>query len=181
MHQNLLFVPAKDSLSTFSHLGGDEAVRQTVAKDVHNAQLINILDIDGLHLSPSVCIDFLGQRWFVQTVLPGLLGAGREAEEEEQESLEEKNDKEDKEAALEMPGFRVLYGSADTEKPERTYAAESSFEPLAKEVAKHLHLSEHEVYNTEGEASKLWLSGEIKGVLGQDNKKYLIDLCMLLP
>lgn len=174
VHDNLLFVPAKDALGTFTRMGGNEVVRSTVAKDVHNAQYLSQLDIEGLHLSPSLCIDYLGRRWFVQTVLPGLLGDDRE-EDDKAKMDEEVRSEDSKEEP--QTGLKVLYGAVDSEDPEKKFAADKSFEPLAKRVAEHLNLAQHDVRDNSGRTTSLWLSGETKGVRGQDGHHYLLDLC----
>lgn len=221
VHHNLLFVPSKDALEAFGHLGGDEAVRVTSGKDVKNATTLSNADIEGLHLSPSVCVDYMGQRWFCQSLTPGLLSSdndvwtpqgknldqdvvGSDAQQQErsaavgsqtssseakgatlkssdEKSEETKADSQTSDVLANPPvsssTLKILYGSVDTDHPERAYAAEPSFEPLAKTVADLFHLDKHDVHDVEGRATSLWLSGEVKGVLGQDNNKYLLDLC----
>lgn len=201
VHHNLLFVPSKDALEAFGHLGGDEAVRVTSAKDVSNASILSNADIPGLHLSPSVCVDYLGQRWFCQSLTPGLLSSDRDTWEEEgldpsldqgRESGEARQvnghvgdaQQQDEQENVPTPStesqsstLKILYGSVDTDHPEKAYAASPEFEPLAKQVADLMSLDKHEVHDIEGRATALWLSGEVKGVLGQDNNKYLLDLC----
>lgn len=70
-HQNLLFVPAADALDGYAHLGGDEAVHVQTAKDVNGIKIMNQLDLDKIHLCPTIVVDYLGERWIAQTILPG--------------------------------------------------------------------------------------------------------------
>ncbi|CAI5465530.1 unnamed protein product [Closterium sp. Yama58-4] len=56
-----------------------------------------------------------------------------------------------------------------------------SFHPKVAELGKALHLKEHKVTDGEGKEATLCSPVETKGILGSDDRKYLLDLIRLTP
>ncbi|GAA5933681.1 hypothetical protein JCM1841_005504 [Sporobolomyces salmonicolor] len=83
IHNNLLFTKAEDSTGLYANgLGGDEASRYAAGKDLKGIELLERLDVDGLSSMQTVLVDYLGARWIVQSLIPGLFKAARDEADE---------------------------------------------------------------------------------------------------
>ncbi|TPX65936.1 hypothetical protein SpCBS45565_g04801 [Spizellomyces sp. 'palustris'] len=155
LHNNIFFSQGYDQREAFEKLGGPDAAHVAVSKDVDGVRLLSNLEIDGLHTLGTAVIDYMGQRIVGQTVIPGILS--RRAVESE--SL-------------------VKYGSVDLGKE---IFSDEGFHALTAQVAKALHLAEHEVIDGEGKVHKLFTSVDTKGIIGTDGRRYLLDLYRITP
>ena len=72
LSSNIFVTKAIDSIDAYAHLGGDAAAYVSYAKDAEGACLLNRLDVDGIHLLGHTVIDWQGERWVCQSVLPGI-------------------------------------------------------------------------------------------------------------
>ena len=194
IHQNIIFVPAEDSNQAMAHLGGEEAIRVTVAKDINMINHLNLLDIRGLHTPGTVILDYLGERWTAQAILPGLCGPVKLEpgtlwpSEETLKNLSspkvdnESTNNDDTDSSNKPPtpeiNFKIVYGSSDAENPENGHSRDTLFHELAGTVAKHFNLALHTVKDKKGKETELFLSSDTKGVVGLDARRYLIDLCV---
>ncbi|KAL2936565.1 Clustered mitochondria protein [Bienertia sinuspersici] len=97
-------------------------------------------------------IDYRGHRVVAQSVLPGIL----------------QGDKSDS----------LLYGSVDNGKK---ICWNEDFHRKVLEAAKCLHLKEHTVLDDSGNPFKLAAPVECKGIVGSDDRHYLLDLMRVTP
>ncbi|KAL7158174.1 hypothetical protein ABFS83_02G124500 [Erythranthe nasuta] len=97
-------------------------------------------------------IDYRGHRVVAQSVLPGIL----------------QGDKSDS----------LLYGSVDQGKK---ICWNEDFHSKVLEAAKRLHLKEHTVLDGSGNVFKLAAPVECKGIVGSDDRHYLLDLMRVTP
>ncbi|KAE8255089.1 hypothetical protein A4X13_0g3169 [Tilletia indica] len=83
---NLFISKGVDGVDLYPHLGGHEAAHVAVSKDVGGVRTLNALDIDGVCLLGTVVVDWMGERWVAQSVVPGLF---RRKDEDDDEEVEE--------------------------------------------------------------------------------------------
>jgi protein TIF31 len=171
LFHNILFTQALDSVDLMKHVGGDEALRISSAKDLHAMSLLANADVQGIHTIATAVIDYAGERWVAQSIPPGIFN--RAAPEEPKAG----EDGTSADPAAVQPGLRAVYGPKDTEKPLDGYIADESFAPLAEKVAKQFHLAQHTVQDTHGKETAMWLPADVHGVAAADGRSYVIDLC----
>ncbi|SGY95264.1 BQ5605_C036g11483 [Microbotryum silenes-dioicae] len=202
VHNNMLFTKAEDANRMYSHMGDHEAARYAAAKDVAGVRWLERADIDGLNSMATVLVDFAGQRWIVQSLLPGLFKSKEEEEPKlvdgEVENLmtfPEGDDAACKQAkaALEadkpFPSevtpnkddyssfgqFRIVYGSANPEVPDEKVRASAYFDGLARQVADKLRFARHTVRDVAGQETQLYTSTDMHGIACPDGRSYFID------
>jgi protein TIF31 len=205
IHNNLLYTKAEDAAGMYAHVGGDEASRYAAGKDLRGIEILERLDIDGLSVMQTVLVDFLGQRWIAQSLIPGLFKTAREGEGEvalasdgemvvypvgdekakEAAQAAKENDKAfpseetpNKDDYPPTASFRIVYGAASPEKPDEKVRAAAYFhETLAKPVAKQMRFAEHTVKAADGKVTKLYTSTDMHGIAAPDGRSYFIDCC----
>jgi len=82
----------------------------------------------------------------------------------------EKNNSEDNE-------MKLSYGSLD----QKTISVDEDFHKLMEEAAKKLHIKVHKVQDEEGKQYTISSHFEIKGIVGTDNRNYILDLTHPTP
>lgn len=190
---NLFISRGVDGVDIYPYLGGDEAAHVAVSKDVQGVRMLNTVDVEGLCLLGTVIVDWHGERWVAQSIIPGLF---RKKEEEEIEGMEQEQaqalpsakageaTKQDAKVAgpNEKPNpaedTQVIYGGVEGPEVIRT---NSSFEKVFEQVAKSLRLSQHPIKDAKGQEHNLWLSVDSKGLRGADGRKYALDVARLTP
>ncbi|GAA5879898.1 hypothetical protein JCM8547_005313 [Rhodosporidiobolus lusitaniae] len=203
LHSNLLFTKAEDATGLYTDMGGSEASRYTAGKDLKGIELLEKLDVDGLSVMQTVLVDFCGERWVVQSVIPGLFKPPREGDEPaigaddvatttypvgdemavNAADEARKNDKPypneetpNKEDYPPASAFRIVYGAANPEVPDEKVRSAAYFhEKLAKQVAKGMRFAEHEVKDLEGKKTKLYTASDMHGIAAPDGRSYFID------
>jgi protein TIF31 len=78
---NIFITRAVDCIDIYTHLGGDAAAWVSHAKDAAGVKILNKIDTDGVHLLGHTVVDWGGERWVCQSMLPGIFSR-RNAEEE---------------------------------------------------------------------------------------------------
>ncbi|BGP44233.1 Intracellular distribution of mitochondria [Rhodotorula kratochvilovae] len=180
IHNNLLFTKAEDGTGIYAHLGGDDAARYVAGKDLRGVELLERLDVDGLSVMQTVLIDYLGERWIVQSLIPGLFKAARE--EADAAAAAEKGvvvpnaETPNKDDYPPTASFRIVYGAAEPEKPDEKIRAGKYFhEQLASKVARQMRFAEHDVKDQEGQVTRLWTASDMHGIAATDGRSYFID------
>jgi len=87
---NIFVTKAVNSVDAYTHLGGDDAAHVSHAKDAAGVRLLNKLDIDNVYLLGHTVVDWQGERWVCQSVLPGIFSRKRD----DNEGLEEEDEEE---------------------------------------------------------------------------------------
>ncbi|KAI8919918.1 clustered mitochondria-domain-containing protein [Powellomyces hirtus] len=152
VYNNIFYSIGYDNREAFEYLGGDAASHVAISKDVDGVKMLADLEIPGLYTLGTVVVDYMGQRVVAQSIIPGIL------------------------TRSENP--LVKYGSVDM---GAEVASDPAFHALAETLANALHLSEHSVKDAQGAEHKLFTSVETKGIVGQDERKYFLDLYRLTP
>ncbi|CBQ73413.1 related to CLU1-translation initiation factor eIF3 [Sporisorium reilianum SRZ2] len=188
---NLFISKGADGVDLYPHMGGDEAAHVAVGKDIQGVKTLNSLDVAGLYLLGTIVVDWKGERWVAQSVVPGLFRRRDEIDE-----LDGAVDKADKAAETAVANktaetkdgkptkadlnddTQVVYGGVEGPEVIRDNAA---FHQLFHQVAQTLHLNEHDVEDANGNKHPLWLSVDSKGLRGADGRRYVLDLARLNP
>lgn len=196
---NLFISRGIDGVDIYPYLGGDEAAHVAVSKDVQGVRMLNTVDVDGLCLLGTVIVDWHGERWVAQSIIPGLFR--RKVDDDEEEMPSDKDagasdgkaiSKPDAEAeqATTPPAAResdkpspaedtqVVYGGVEGPEVIRT---DAGFAKVFERVAKALHLSQHSIKDAKSQEHSLWLSVDSKGLQGADGRRYALDIARLTP
>ncbi len=73
IYNNIFISKAIDAKDSFKLCNGDEATRKMSAHDIHNQMIINSVPSIGLHTALQCCIDYLGDRYICQSIIPDIL------------------------------------------------------------------------------------------------------------
>lgn len=149
---NIFFSLGFDVREHYKDLGGDAAAFVAPRNDLHGVRVYNAVDVDGLYTLGTVVVDYRGYRVTAQSIIPGIL-------EREQEQS-------------------VVYGSIDFGK---TVLGNEKYLKMLKKAATHLRIWPHHVLNEKNEAIELCSSVECKGIIGNDNRYYILDLLRTFP
>ncbi|KAK8914116.1 Clustered mitochondria protein [Platanthera zijinensis] len=131
---------------------GEQATYASANNDLKGTKAYQEADVPGLFNLAMAIIDYHGHRVVGQSIIPGIL----------------QGDKSDS----------LLYGSVDNGKK---ICWNESFHSKVLEAAKRLHLKEHTVLDGSGNAVKLAAPVECKGIVGSDDRHYLLDLMRVTP
>ncbi|XP_061337567.1 clustered mitochondria protein-like [Gastrolobium bilobum] len=136
-----------------AHLAESEQTTYASANnELKGTKAYQEVDVPGLYNLAMAIIDYRGHRVVAQSVLPGIL----------------QGDKMDS----------VLYGSVDKGKK---ICWNEDFHSKVSEAAKRLHLKEHSVMDGSGNVFKLAAPVESKGIVGSDDRHYLLELLRVTP
>ncbi|WVZ73943.1 hypothetical protein U9M48_022192 [Paspalum notatum var. saurae] len=142
-----------DSKSEESQIADSEqATYASANNDLKGTKAYQEADISGLYNLAMAIIDYRGHRVIAQSIIPGIL----------------QGDKSDS----------LLYGSVDNGKK---ISWNESFHSKVVEAAKKLHLKEHVVLDGSGNPVKLAATVECKGIVGSDDRHYILDLMRVTP
>ncbi|KAJ4753110.1 hypothetical protein LUZ62_087515 [Rhynchospora pubera] len=130
----------------------EQATYDSANNDLRGTKAYQEADVPGLYNLAMAIIDYRGFRVVAQSIIPGILQGDKS------ESL--------------------LYGSVDNGKK---ICWNESFHGKVVEAAKRLHLKEHEVLDGSGNSVKLAAPVECKGIVGSDDRHYLLDLMRVTP
>ncbi|CAJ2630760.1 unnamed protein product [Trifolium pratense] len=130
----------------------EQATYASANNDLKGTKAYQEADVPGLYNLAMAIIDYRGHRVVAQSVLPGIL----------------QGDKSDS----------LLYGSVDNGKK---ISWNEDFHAKVSEAAKRLHLKEHSILDGSGNVFKLAAPVECKGIVGGDDRHYLLDLLRVTP
>lgn len=149
---NIFFSLGFDVRDHYKALGGDAAAFAAPANDLQGVRAYAAVDVDGLCTLGTVVVDYRGYRVTAQSIIPGIL------DREQDQS--------------------VVYGSVDFGK---TVVSHKDYLALLKTAGKALKILPHSVINEKGEEVELCSSVECKGITGNDNRHYILDLLRTFP
>ncbi|KAL5666292.1 hypothetical protein ACJX0J_026400, partial [Zea mays] len=142
-----------DSKSEEAQLADSEqATYASANNDLKGTKAYQEADVSGLHNLAMAIVDYRGHRVVAQSIIPGIL----------------QGDKSDS----------LLYGSVDNGKK---ISWNETFHSKVVEAAKQLHLKEHVVLDGSGNPIKLAATVECKGIVGSDDRHYILDLMRVTP
>ncbi|KAJ7949124.1 Clustered mitochondria protein-like [Quillaja saponaria] len=150
-HNNVM-EPTPDIPAETQLAESEQATYASANNDLKGTKAYQEADVSGLYSLAMAIIDYRGHRVVAQSVLPGIL----------------QGDKSDS----------LLYGSVDNGKK---ICWKEDFHSKVLEAAKRLHLKEHLVLDGSGNVCKLAAPVECKGIVGSDDRHYLLDLMRVTP
>ncbi|XP_043691456.1 clustered mitochondria protein isoform X2 [Telopea speciosissima] len=130
----------------------EQATYASANNDLRGTKAYQEANVPGLYNLAMAIIDYRGHRVVAQSIIPGIL----------------QGDKSDS----------LLYGSVDNGKK---ICWNEAFHSKVLEAAKRLHLKEHSVLDGSGNVVKLAAPVECKGIVGSDDRHYLLDLMRVTP
>ncbi|KAK3589135.1 hypothetical protein CHS0354_017102 [Potamilus streckersoni] len=149
---NIFFSLGFDVRDHYKDFGGDFAAYAAPGNDLQGVKAYFGIDPEGLYTLGTVVIDYRGYRVTAQSIIPGIL-------EREQEQS-------------------VVYGSIDFGK---TVVTNDKYKELLQKTASQLKICPHKVLNDKGEEVELFSSIECKGIVGNDQRHYVLDLLRTFP
>lgn len=206
---NIFYTKGVNSVDAYTHLGGDEAARISHAKDAAGVRLLNRMDIDNVYLLGHTVVDWQGERWVCQSVLPGIFSRRRDDADEEQESkpVEAAQGDKEKEDWVDVNGagghsrqaskseagapaaaapvedqenYLIIYG-ADSEGGIDKLHWDAGMHKVMGKIAAVQKLALHKMKDSNGDEHEFWTSVDVKGLRGSDGRRYLLDLPRLCP
>jgi hypothetical protein len=79
IYNNIFFSRSIDTKEAFKVCSGDEACRKSASQDFKNQKLLHSLGIEGLSSVLCTVVDFMGQRFVGQSIIPGILQQANES------------------------------------------------------------------------------------------------------
>ena len=149
---NIFFSLGFDVRDHYKEFGGDAAAYTAPGNDLQGVRAYFSVDNEGLYTLGTVVVDYRGYRVTAQSIIPGIL-------EREQEQS-------------------VVYGSIDFGK---TVVTNDKYKELLKKTASQLKIRPHDVLNEKDEPTELYSSLECKGIVGNDQRHYILDLLRTFP
>ncbi|XP_018325241.1 clustered mitochondria protein homolog isoform X2 [Agrilus planipennis] len=149
---NIFFSLGFDVRDHYKELGGDAAAFIAPRNDLQGVRVYSAVDLPGLYTLGTVVIDYRGYRVTAQSIIPGIL-------EREQEQS-------------------VVYGSIDFGKTVLTHP---KYLELLNKAGQQLKILPHHVLNDKDEPIQLCSSVECKGIIGNDQRHYILDLLRTFP
>ncbi|KAK3710501.1 hypothetical protein RRG08_021316 [Elysia crispata] len=149
---NIFFSLGFDVKDHYKDFGGDAAAHAAPSNDLQGVKAYFNMDPDHLYTLGTVVVDYRGYRVTAQSIIPGIL-------EREQEQS-------------------VVYGSVDFGK---TVVSNDKYKELLQKTAAALKIRPHKVLNSEEESVELYSSIECKGIIGNDQRHYILDLLRTFP
>ncbi|KAL8614005.1 hypothetical protein ACOMHN_023240 [Nucella lapillus] len=149
---NIFFSLGFDVKDHYKDFGGDAAAYAAPGNDLQGVKAYFSLDPKDLFTLGTVVVDYRGYRVTAQSIIPGIL-------EREQEQS-------------------VVYGSIDFGK---TVVTSDKYRELLQNTASQLKIQPHKVLNSKNEEIELLSSIECKGIVGNDQRHYILDLLRTFP
>ncbi|ESO91745.1 hypothetical protein LOTGIDRAFT_233341 [Lottia gigantea] len=149
---NIFFSLGFDVKDHYKDFGGDAAAYVAPGNDLQGVKAYFGADQEGLYTLGTVVVDYRGYRVTAQSIIPGIL-------EREQEQS-------------------VVYGSVDFGK---TIVTHDKYKDLLSKTAAQLKIRPHKVINNKDEEIELFSSIECKGIIGNDQRHYILDLLRTFP
>lgn len=154
LYEGIFYSYASDPTGTYAGKGGIDAARYCAKKDLNNVILINKYDNGKIRTILTVIVDYLGHRVIAQAPVPGIF-----------------TDLPDEES-------RIAYGSIEN---DSAIVADKTFVDGLKGIADAFHLKKHVAFDVKGNGVELVTPSSANGVLGNDNRKYILDLNRMTP
>ncbi|VDL19190.1 unnamed protein product [Hymenolepis diminuta] len=136
----------------YKELGGDAAAYRATSCDLNGVKAYSNLPYNGLCTLGTALVDYLGYRVTAQTIIPGIL-------EKDQEQL-------------------IVYGSNDFGK---NVTDDERYSKLLSESADALKIRPHKIIGKDDKVIELKSSVDCKGIIGNDDRTYLLDFFNIFP
>ncbi len=192
LHNNIFFSRALDTgLDTFKVIQGDAAAKKSASRDAHNMGVLHRLDISGLHTLATVLVEYLGTRIVCQSIVPGILHGEKshsilygaietlselQCNEEMHKLLEDSIGEDCMVATRTIPAFPFTDERMDAIKNKRS-------DQIPEPETTDINVNKNDGKTVNGEEKLVQVCGplEMKGILGSDKRKYVLDCTRLTP
>jgi len=191
LYNNIFFSRAVDTgLDTLKMIKGDAAARKSASRDASNLGVLHRLDVKGLHILGTVLVEYLGMRFVCQTIAPGIMqgevAGGEQGHKLLYGSIESFNPLASDEGMHELMdsalGGACMVATRTLPKYPLTdermeYIDENRVVPV---MPAGIELKENDA--TEEQRKETVVSCgpiEMKGILGSDKRKYVLDCTRL--
>uniref|UniRef100_H2Y5F1 Clu domain-containing protein n=1 Tax=Ciona savignyi TaxID=51511 RepID=H2Y5F1_CIOSA len=154
---NIFFSLGFDVRDHYKNFGGNHAAFYAPCCDLNGVKAYSTLDTEGLYTLGTVVVDYRG-RITAQSIIPGELYDIYEPCQEQEHS--------------------VVYGSIDFGK---TAQSNEKYIELLEKTTKQLHVQPHSILSGDKGPVKLCSSLECKGIIGNDQRHYILDLLRTFP
>lgn len=166
LHNGIFYSFGVDASGFFEPKGGDHAARAAYNQDLNAIKYWNTVDPKGIYTLLTTIVDYAGKRVVCQSPVPGLFTSAEPKEVKNEETGE-----------IELVDGDALtqvdYGYDDA---TNTIKSNPDFVKDMEPIRKALHYKKAKLEN--GEAVT---NSEIKGMIGTDRRKYVIDLFSTTP
>jgi protein TIF31 len=184
LHNNIFFSRALDTgLDTFKVIQGDAAAKKSASRDANNMGVLHRLDIPGLHTLATVLVEYLGTRIVCQSVVPGILHGEKshtilygavetlselQCNDEMHKLIEDSIGEDCMVATRTIPAHPFTDERMDVIKKNRSVPPNDD---------------ENNDMNANRKEKSVRVCGplEMKGILGSDKRKYVLDCTRLTP
>lgn len=116
-YNNIFFSRAIETKESFKLCQGDEANRKAAGQDHKSQKIIQSLNIDGLNAILQCIIDYKGERFVAQTIIPGVLQTGD-------------------------PNARLMWGTLEAGK---RFSCKTSAQDVMKKLCEYFHMKERNI------------------------------------
>lgn len=168
LHNGIFYSFAVDASGFFETRGGNLAARASANQDLKAIKYWNSVDPRGIYTLLTTIVDYAGRRVLCQSPVPGLFTSAepKEVTNEETGQLELVDGE---------PLTKIDYGYDDA---TDSYISNAEFVKDLEPIRKAIHYKRVKAENGEGETVT---NAEIKGMIGTDRRKYVIDLFNTTP
>lgn len=191
LHNNIFFSRAIDTgLDTFKIIQGDAAVKKSASRDALNMGVLHRLDIPGLNTLATVLVEYLGMRIVCQSVVPGILHGEKSHSllYGAVETLSELQCNHEMHTLLEssigeacMIATRTIPAHPLTDE-RMDVIKKTRITPLSELVKTAVNKETNDANSDEKKKSVQFCGPmEMKGILGSDKRKYVLDCTRLTP
>lgn len=163
---NGIFYSFAVDTGSFTDKGGNDASRASSNQDLQTLNFLNQLESKGIYTLMTTIVDYAGKRVVAQTPVPGLFSSSEPQEITNQDSGE--IDQVDGE-----PLTKIDYGKDEN---EGVIKSNEDFVKGLETIGKALHFKKQKI-----DGAELATSPDIKGMIGTDKRKYIIDLFNATP
>ncbi|ODV82800.1 hypothetical protein CANARDRAFT_30523 [[Candida] arabinofermentans NRRL YB-2248] len=166
LRNGIFYSLAVDGAGQFNSIGGNEAARASVTRDLNGVKYLNRLDVDGVYHLCTAVVDYCGKRIVCQTPVPGIFN---------QAPVPEASEGEESAPAPNM----IVYGSSEE---ATALNADAEFVKKFKSIGEAFHLKPHKAWTKDGSiVEEVVTSMDTKGMKGTDGREYIIDLYRTTP
>eukprot|EP01129_Flabellula_baltica_P010962 TRINITY_DN4705_c0_g1_i1.p1 TRINITY_DN4705_c0_g1~~TRINITY_DN4705_c0_g1_i1.p1 ORF type:complete len:1138 (-),score=337.68 TRINITY_DN4705_c0_g1_i1:9-3422(-) len=155
IYNNIFFSYAVDGRNFFPDNEPDYDSYKKASNDILGVKAFNALQNPELHTLGTVVVDYRGYRLVAQSIIPGLF-----SEKSESDSP-----------------MKLAYGSLDN----NTLECDPEFDQAMEKAAQSLYIKKRTVRSKDGNEVTLHSQGDIKGIVGEDKRKYILDVNRTFP
>jgi len=149
--RNKIFYCVISDSELYRDIGGEETAHITASNDLKGISAFENVDVEGIYTVATCVVDYMGYRFTAQAIVPGILQVQR---------------------------AQVVYGAPE---PNGEINFDEDFHALMCKVAERVLIREHKIKRKDGSVINFAGPSDMKGIVGTDNRKYVLDLSHPFP